>query len=298
MSKRLIHISILLFVTFCAVLTKQYWIGSPVEWIFAGVLIMVAGIPHGSLDHTLAKNRNNKLNLVYYIAGYVGSSVLFLIIWLLVPGWAFILFLVLTAWHFGETDFVSFQLRSMNPGLIFMYGSTLTIWLLWQHTDVLLYWSGIIAQNSSIVDTCVRYVAMLPVEVWFITAAVILLIQKGNSFYLFAERILFVSFLFLLSKTSLIIGFVLYFSGWHSLNAMLHVRTAVFGRAGTLNMLRKAIPVTIIAFAFLFIVGWISNGSWLKEHALPALFVLLSILTLPHMTEMHRLYTNSRALES
>jgi hypothetical protein len=104
------------------------------------------------------------------------------------------------------------------------------------------------------------------------------------------QRLLFLGFLFLVSKTSLLIGFILYFSGWHSVSAILHVHQAVFNRSGFKKMFTQALPFTIAAVLFLFIIGWLSNGTWLSNHAIPALFVLLSILTLPHMTEMHQLY--------
>jgi divalent metal cation (Fe/Co/Zn/Cd) transporter len=103
-------------------------------------------------------------------------------------------------------------------------------------------------------------------------------------------RCAFLVFLYALSKTSLLTGFILYFAGWHSMHALLHIKTKVYRRTNLSAMLREAIPMTVLALASLGIVASIGNGVWLQNNGLPALFILLSVLTLPHMTEMHRLY--------
>jgi hypothetical protein len=86
-------------------------------------------------------------------------------------------------------------------------------------------------------------------------------------------------------------GFILYFTGWHSVNALLHIKGSVFRDVDGRLMLEKAMPATLSATSFLIVMGFMSNGAWLDRFGLPALFILLSILTVPHMIEMHRLYT-------
>ncbi len=293
MSKQTLHIAVVLLLAAVAVVTRTYWMGSVLEWIVAAVFIIVAGIPHGSLDHKIAQHRNKNLRLLLYLGGYVVAAALFLAVWLWVPGWAFILFLLLTAWHFGETDITSFGIEKASPFIVFVYGAALTCWLLLQEPDVLIYWTGIITQNSQVALTSVQWVLKIPVMIWFVIVAVIVLFNSSVTKFSWLNRLLFISFLYLLSETSLLIGFILYFSGWHSISAMLHVQQAVFNRSGFVNMLKAALPFTLAAVVFLFVIGWLSNGTWLSNHALPALFVLLSILTLPHMTEMHKLYTHT-----
>jgi Brp/Blh family beta-carotene 15,15'-monooxygenase len=293
MNKRTIHILIVLLLTAVAVVTRTYWMGSVLEWMVAAVFIIVAGIPHGSLDHKIAQHRNKNLKLLFYIGGYVAAAALFLAVWLWIPGWAFLLFLLLTAWHFGETDIACFGFQKASPVLVFVYGTALTCWLLLQEPDVLIYWTGIITQNSKVALTAVQWITSVPVLIWLGIVAIIVLFNPHAGSFTWLQRMLFLLFLYLVSKTSLLIGFILYFSGWHSISAMLHVHHAVFSRSGFKTMLKQALPFTAAAVVFLFVIGRLSNGTWLSNHALPALFVLLSILTLPHMTEMHKLYTHT-----
>ena len=298
MKKRTLHILLLLLLTLIAVVTRRYWMGSVMEWIAAGVLIIVAGIPHGSLDHKIAQHRKKKLRLLLYIGGYVAAAALFLSVWLWIPGWAFLLFMLLTAWHFGETDLVSFGYQKASPLLVFVYGAALTCWLLLQEPDTLLYWTGIITHNSTAALTAVEWITNVPVLIWFGIVAVMVLFNPDLTTFSWLHRFLFLLFLYLVSQTSLLTGFILYFSGWHSISAMLHVHHTVFKRSGFKTMAKEALPFSAAAVVFLFVIGWLSNGTWLNNHALPALFVLLSILTLPHMTEMHQLYTHIQSRKS
>jgi beta-carotene 15,15'-dioxygenase len=291
MATRLVHIVSLIAVTLIAIFTKPFWNGTTTELIIAGVFILIAGVPHGSLDHLVAKQRQQNKSLLIYMFGYLASAALFLLLWLWLPGLAFIFFILLTAWHFGETDFVAFYFKNTNAFIIFIYGACLTFWLLWQNTTILEQWTAVMTSKSAIASKFVTAIATIPNLVWMFVVALITLLNTNKFKIGLIEKALFLLFIYLISHTSLLIGFTLYFTGWHSLNALSHLRHLVFSRTSIAAMLKHAIPITLAAVGFLFVVAWLSNGAWLNEHALPSLLVLLSILTLPHMTEMHKLYT-------
>jgi Brp/Blh family beta-carotene 15,15'-monooxygenase len=295
MNRQLLHLLSLLFLTVLAAITRQYWLGSPFEWSAVGLLIMVAGIPHGSLDHLLARHRTQQFRLPLYLAVYLLTAGLYLGVWLLAPGIAFLLFIGFTAWHFGETDFNCFTNGKTTPLLVFLYGLSLTCWLLTQDAALLQELTALITRNSALAAIFVKRLLLIPSFAWLLLCGSILLLKPGRLTPRPAENIIFLLFLYLLSHTSLLLGFVLYFTGWHSLQALQHIQQAVFRQAGLLTLIRKAAPATAGALLLLLMLGWLSDGAWLKAHALPGLFVLLSILTLPHMTEMHRLYRKPEA---
>lgn len=295
MNRLLLHILSLFMLAVVAAITRPLWLGTTFEWTAVAVLIVVAGIPHGSLDHLLAQHRNKQFRLPQYLAVYLLTAGLYLGVWLLFPGIAFLLFLGFTAWHFGETDFNCFHSGNKAPVLVFLYGSSLTCWLLTQDAALLQQLTALVTRNSPIAAGLVKYLIQLPSVAWLLLCSLILLFNSGKGPNSRAATISFLLFLYLLSHTSLLLGFVLYFTGWHSLNALLHIRQEVFRRSGIKTMLQKAVPATLGALLLLLALGWLSDGAWLKANALPGLFVLLSILTLPHMTEMHRLYRRTKA---
>jgi Brp/Blh family beta-carotene 15,15'-monooxygenase len=290
-----IHITLLTVVTVITILTREYWMNTMTEVMVAAMLIALAGIPHGSLDHKIAMHRNKGLGLPRFLLQYIASALLFLLVWLLAPGIALVLFLLLTAWHFGETDFVIFGCRHRPGWLIFFYGASLTLWLLGHDPAALARWLEIITRQSPVSKGIVQVLTYLPAPLWFALLSLIILLNGAPGSRQMIARLAFLVFIFLLTYTSLLTGFILYFAGWHSLHALTHIRRKVFRKADIVLMIRQALPTTAAALAFLFLVGWLSDGHWLQQNGLPALFILLSMLTLPHMTEMHRLYTRKSA---
>lgn len=298
MKQTAIHIALLTVVTVITVLTREYWMNTMTEFMVAAMLIALAGIPHGSLDHKIAMHRNKGLDLPRFLLQYITSALLFLLVWLVAPGIALVLFLLLTAWHFGETDFVIFGCRHRSGWLILLYGASLTLWLLGHDPAALAQWLEIITRQSPVSKGIAQLLTYLPAQLWFALLSTIILLNGAPGGRQVVSRLAFLVFVFLLSHTSLLTGFILYFAGWHSLNALSHIKRKVFRKTNIKGMLRQAVPATLAALSFLLGVAWIGNGHWLQNQGLPALFILLSILTLPHMTEMHRLYMkkNERAI--
>lgn len=222
---------------------------------------------------------------------YITTALLYLFVWWLMPGFAFLLFIVITAWHFGETDVVAFDWHEPKQWLTFCYGFALTCWLLMQDRETLLYWTNLITHHSAIAAEAMRMVSSIPVWVWYAVICFLLFTRGNSDQKMWVQKLLFLSFLLALSRTTLLSGFVLYFCGWHSVNALSHIKAFAFNRISYKKMVWKAIPPTLAALMFLILVGQLSTENWLQHNGLPALFILLSILTLPHMTEMHRLYT-------
>ena len=175
-----------------------------------------------------------------------------------------------------------------------LYGIAITLWLLMHDDPTLLYWTNIVSRKSTVAGTAMQWLANIPVLVWFtVTAGILLLVPKSKEIGL-TEQIVFLLFLYLLKYTSLITGFVLYFTGWHSMNALNHIRENVFEKRAIGTLLYKALLPTLGAVLMLILIVWLGQGAWLQHNGLPALFVLLSVLTLPHMTEMHRLYIKNK----
>jgi beta-carotene 15,15'-dioxygenase len=290
MNRLVLHIISLAALAGLAAITRQFWFNTSFEWAAVAVLIVVAGIPHGSLDHLLAQKRSKKFRMLSYLGAYLLTAGFYLGVWMLFPGIAFLLFLGFTAWHFGETDFNCFRSGNKAPVPVFLYGCALTCWLLTQDGALLQQLTAMITRNSTVASGLVKYLLLVPPVAWLVLCSFLLFFNPVTWPGHVQAKLLFVLFLYLLSHTSLLFGFVLYFTGWHSMNALLHIRQELFQFAGMNMLLKNAIIATAGALLLLFLLGWLSDGAWLTANALPALFILLSILTLPHMTEMHQLY--------
>lgn len=259
------------------------------EYLLAAAGVFVAGIPHGAMDHHTASFLNGtNFKLLRYLLLYLFSALLYLAVWFVYPGFAFLLFLGLTAWHFGETDSVCFGNKKKPAVLIFIYGWSLVMWLLLKDTAAILYWTDLITGHHYFSQHLMQLLTTVPHLLWFILLSVLLFYMTERKNLLSA--LLFSAFIFSAVYTSLLMGFVVYFAGWHSLQALHHLRTSVFKRTGIKQILLNALPAIAGSLVLLLIILRFGAGGWIEYNGLPSLFVLLSVLTLPHMVQMHKLY--------
>ena len=283
------HPLFLLSIVLALFLTNHYWANTKLEYLFAVAGIFITGIPHGAMDHhTAAFINGTRFKLQRYLLQYLISAVVYLAGWFMYPGLAFLLFLMLTAWHFGETDSVCFGHKKIPAVIVFVYGWSLLMWLLLKDASTILYWTDLITGHHRISQQLIKGLTALPHQIWFVILAAIVLYMTERKKWLSA--LLFLIFIFCAVYTSLLLGFVVYFAGWHSLQALHHLRTSVFQRTGIKQIIRNALPAVAGALVILFIIFRFGAGGWIENNGLPSLFVLLSVLTLPHMVQMHRLY--------
>lgn len=292
MNRSLLHTGILLLLVALLLLTKQYWAGSAVEYGIAVAGILIAGIPHGAMDHITASYlEGTRFRLIKYLIQYILSALLYLAVWFLFPGVALLLFLLLTAWHFGETDLVCFSNKKNAPVLIFIYGFCLLMWLLLKDAGTTLQWIQLVAGKQEYVDAIITALSSVQHLLWFVLSAAIIFITVVNDQTKWLPAFVFLCFLFASAYTSLILGFIIYFTGWHSLQALQHIRLSVFKNSGLGKLVVNALPATLGSVVLLFVIVTYGKEEWVQSSSLPSLFILLSVLTLPHMAEMHRLYT-------
>ena len=291
MSLQRLHPILLLIITLLLISTRSYWPNTSIEYLLCVLCIFITGIPHGSMDHHTASFLNGgRFRLLQYLIQYVAAAGAYLILWFLMPGFAFILFLLLTAWHFGETDIHTLSNKKMNGLLLFIYGFSLTMWLLLKDPAIILYWTGIITNQLEWVQLLMKWLLRFPHWGWFMIAAAVLIFSIHSQPGKWLDTGLFLTFVWLSPFTSLLVGFVIYFSGWHSVQALKHLRISVFKAAGLQQMLWSAIPAITGALLILAAIFFLGNSSWINHNGLPALFILLAVLTLPHLIQMHRLY--------
>jgi Brp/Blh family beta-carotene 15,15'-monooxygenase len=100
--------------------------------------------------------------------------------------------------------------------------------------------------------------------------------------------------LFLCYQLPLLPAFALYFGGWHAIRSFeiifkfLHEAKEEMA-SKPLTMWKNALPMTFLAaFGFVF-MAFIWKGTGLKMDPLPAIFIFLSIITLPHLDVMDKL---------
>ncbi len=267
--------------------------------IFEGSMLVLGlfltGIPHGAMDHYIARqqaiNAGQMFHIWKFIAGYVFWILLYTMVWWVSPGFSLVLFLLLSAWHFGETDlkFAGHPDRLKFVKTI-VYGSCLIAWLLLNHAVELQSWVQLLVPACTAAPRVIQRAMELPLPLFFGMAVAILLPIKSRQPNKWVVWLFFSSFLYLCGKMSLLSGFTLYFTGWHGVLAFVDINNFLPLKGKILAVWRHAIPLSVVSYAFLILIYFFTDAGVWQNFGLPAMFILLSVLTLPHAQVMHQLY--------
>jgi Brp/Blh family beta-carotene 15,15'-monooxygenase len=254
--------------------------------LFFGLIL--TGIPHGAIDHLVAEktadNNSSKFILSRFIYRYAAMMLIYGCIWWLAPGLSLCLFIFFTAFHFGITDLHYFG--KDNKLISFLLGLNLTAWLLLPHQTDLINWLQLILPKTDPVFVLINFLFKInPLAFLALTGFISFPVKRKR-----AEWVLFMLLLVLSNQLGLIGGFAFYFSGWHGYQAFKDIRNYINSGNSMIQLWKKAIPFTLLSMLGLVAVYAITPSSVWQNLGAPALIILISLLTLPHMQVMQEVY--------
>lgn len=274
-----------------------------IQLIYFTIMIGATGIPHGALDHIIAKtsaiSNGQSFSIQQFLGRYVLAILLYSASWIFFPGISLIIFLLISAWHFGETDLSNaVDTRAWNLSRM-LWGSLVLMLILLTHFEETASVVLRITQGAEIAQKTLEHVKIYGTHyfsgagIFFFTAAAFA--NKKNKINISYSYIInLIAILLLCSQLPLLPAFALYFGGWHAIKSFeiifrfLHDAKEEMATE-PLTLWKNALPMTFLAaFGFIF-MAFIWNGTGLKMDPLPAIFIFLSIITLPHLDVMDKL---------
>jgi beta-carotene 15,15'-dioxygenase len=293
----------------CLLLIWQTYNGSisqEIQIFFFVSLIFLTGIPHGALDHLIQKATDNQQQRPYrfaeFMIKYVVIMVVYGLLWYFFSGLSFVVFICISAWHFGETD-----LENVPPNARIwaftrlIYGFYVLAFILLTHATEaseiiqrMVEPQGKIMQIWNFIHQNVKQILYL----LGLSLSTIFIVAQSEYFVKFDKiRVLRLILILLLSvKLPLLPAFALYFGGWHALCAFDTIHDYLRKDYPALTfkaVYLKALPFTILAFVFLGIFYWVSQYFTHLYSPFPILFIFISLITLPHLLIANQM--NSRA---
>ena len=275
------------------------------EWIapwFLFFTVFVIGIPHGAVDHVVAADlygmRQRLTDHLLFYSSYLLVMLLVGLLWFFYPLAGMILFLLISVYHFGQADMVALvQTGSPFSGLFsWSRGMMIIATIIFADPYVCLpiieaairmspEWFSFLYHHSTII--LITAIAQYFVLVLIVLSSGALNVSRlrflGDSLLLTA----------LLVLTHPLIGFALYFALWHSIG---HVQEMIAffrdnGRHVTIwSFYRMALPFTLVSLFGLTVLFFIQRTFSVGNEMISLLFILISVLTLPHMIIVDRMY--------
>jgi Brp/Blh family beta-carotene 15,15'-monooxygenase len=298
------QLKVQLLITGC-LLAVWVWIFAPtqsVQWLFFLVLIVITGIPHGSLDfyveQSQAKIAHTHFSVTRFFVRYLLNMFLYACCWYWFPLVAFVGFIGLTAYHFGEIDWPFHQPGKMNILLFFSMGLFFIVFTITSH----------ISETAPMLATLVgntiqeKHWLLFGPLLWAGATGGIALMLLLVPFYLFSRGVKVSAIAGWVIQTAgwctfiyampLFIGFAFYFGVWHSLLSFNLIRNQLSlppTYAGWLQLSKKALPFSLLAFFGIGILVYFQLSRWQLSSSLVYIFMGIAILTLPHLQVFTRL---------
>jgi Brp/Blh family beta-carotene 15,15'-monooxygenase len=272
--------------------------------VVALVLIVFIGIPHGANDHLLFFNlinksvdKNNKKSNLFF-ASYIGLIILYVCCWYLFPTFSLGLFILISIYHFGQSNLYISPINSKFVKLIsiFLSGSFVLLTPIFAHIETALPVIQSLSKNPDILKISEDLGNKLAISagILMIIHWVILMLSKHINFKNGLQEILNVLLLFgLFYYSPLWIGFAIYFTLWHSIPSIedqinFFKTTRVNYNLG--KYVREIFPFSLIALSGLLLAFQFSGDYISVNQGLALLFSFIAVITLPHMIMMDLLY--------
>lgn len=272
------------------------------RYLVLALVILLVGMPHGALDHIIdekLENWNGSRNKeIWFYVWYLALVGIYSVLWIFFPLFSFAFFMIITWYHFGQADAERFNLESWKKGVIH-FSRGLTVVGLIAYGD-LTYASSVIEavtdfsfenfSNQFISPTVAAYSIAAFYPLCFL---LISFTQKYSftEFIAFFTDSIIVSALFLYSDP--IWAFSIYFGLWHSYNHVRVMLAYLNEKGNNYNFgwfFKKSFIYSLLSYLGILFLYNMANAFGQEEYLVSLLFVVISVLTLPHMYVVERLY--------
>jgi Brp/Blh family beta-carotene 15,15'-monooxygenase len=260
-------------------------------------LIAGFGIPHGAIDHLIYLEERESPAKLFYL-WYIGAIVLYVAAWIIWPFWSLIFFLILSAYHFGQS-----QLSDSGIGKISFRA---ILYLCWGAAVI----AALVLFNFHEVETLIAssetflFAPIFKINIflliWICCLSIVLsaLIYLGLFKKIDLERagielllLLLIHLCFYLFP--LIIAFTFFFVILHSfkvLNQEYAYLRQLRPQLNPVSFLLELLPFTILSIFGMAIIYMLLVSGWIPVSELLLSFILISVITLPHSVVMEYFY--------
>ena len=290
--------SITIFLSFIGLWLTSF-ISGEFEILFGFFLIFSFGILHGSNDILLIesiKSKKASYSFSKILSTYLLIVLAAVVVFYYIPIVAMLLFIIFSAFHFGEQHWEHQNLelgRFAKMSFYSIYGNfVLLLLFVFNKSEVIEVVTLITDYKLS--ETVITYGFIFNVIV--LGLYMMFLVLKSRSFkqILLKELFFLLIFAIIFKVSTLIWGFTIYFIFWHSIPSLFEQVSFIYGDYNTQNMIKyckNALPYWIISVIGIALIYFIFKD----ENVFYALFFsFLAAVTFPHSVIINKMFKNKK----
>jgi beta-carotene 15,15'-dioxygenase len=272
--------------------------------------IVLVGVPHGAADLLVSAQQARDAGQVFhaplFLAGYVGRLLLFAAVLFLFPLLGAGLFMLFSAYHFGETDLSGLRTETfLGKAVVLTYGLVILGVILLGHGEEV---RPILAVLDASAEQALWLDRILASKMVLLGISMVLFFGSTFAYFVmnpasradggdFLAR--FALLLLLLHFLPLVLGFVFYFVLWHSVLSLSNILTYLRkdGLFSTGVILKRIVFYSVLALAGMGLLAAGGFAYLTTGTLMVSVIVGLAVLTAPHMGVMHVMYARMRGLQ-
>jgi len=267
--------------------------------LFLGfILIFTFGMVHGSNDIMIVDKLSKKTNSTFFkiLSTYLIVVSAAILIFYFIPVLALVLFILFSAYHFGEQhweEVLSNLSLPLQKIFFFCYGLLILYLVFLFNVEAVI---EIIYEITSLELNDIY--ASEVTQILF----VILFLITGKAVYkkqiaiksVLRELFSLLVFAIIFNSSSLIWGFTIYFIFWHSVPSLLDQITFIYGdlkKKSILKYVKAALPYWLISLVGIAVLFLIFKD---EKHFHSLFFAFIAAVTFPHAIVMLRMFSKKR----
>ena len=196
--------------------------------------------------------------------------------WWLSSDIGLVIFILFSAWHFGQADFKEWRFKEGSSS--FFWGLVVLMMILFFHGEEFINILQQIPNLSCLSVDKMSEKLFLGLQILTISGGLFLAIIYKSKYIL-----LTLIYLLLASMLPLLMAFGIYFVGQHSISGWKHLSVGL--KKGSSTMWVNSLPFTLGGAFIIFYFLWFAAGNYIG-----IFFIILSCLSLPHVFSMHNFY--------
>lgn len=260
--------------------------------------ILLLGIPHGAIDNVLYMNEK-ELSVQKFVSIYLLFIGLNVLLWLIFPIVGYLSFLILSAYHFGQSQFSHYLKNKslLNKALFISWGITLLASLIFFNLEEI---QGIMLAHPEFTlfekiheQELLKFVFFGSIGTSFILLAYMAIKKHLSLEIVLMEVMILTLILVCFFLMPLLISFTLYFVILHSVKVLreeflfLKMKNAELSVLGFIKMVAPFTLISLFGMAFLFILVELGIIKFSYGYVF---LISISSITLPHAYVMNKFY--------
>ncbi len=263
------------------------------------ILISLFGIPHGAIDNIIYLSSNKITRTRFYLI-YILTIIIYCFFWWLTPIISLIFFLLLSSYHFGESQLVDYSFVNKKKVIYLFWGFALISTLIFYNNNELLSLSNQFIDTQKFNQV---FNALIFNYIFYFSNVVIisLLVYENYKLSISNQHLMNEIFLLILIHITfylfpIIISFTLYFIFLHSVKVLKQEFDYLKSLQSDLNLIKfikLLYPHTLLSIVFLVIFLLLMNFGFINISVFLFSIIGISVITLPHAIIMSNFYNKS-----